>query len=174
MSAFSRKAAASKWGASAAARFKADPFSAAWDISASLSEAEAVARAVGMDASRRESARIAWNVRIAMTKGHTMIPWPAPVATKHDIVALEGSFATTRNAYEIDAFVASELASRSRDVPPPVSLNSEEFGDLDDEQLEAAKRVLTSGISILTGPPGCGKSFILRAIVAAVGGPSAS
>jgi exodeoxyribonuclease V alpha subunit len=77
----------------------------------------------------------------------------------------------TKNAYEIDAFVAAELKDRAtapRWHPGVLKIDPAD-PDLCAEQLAAVEAIGQCALCVVTGPPGSGKSHLVRAIVRALG-----
>jgi hypothetical protein len=91
----------------------------------------------------------------SVRNGHTVICVKDGTSLPPDsIVFSKGNdkYATSRTMYEIDAYIAAELKRRTG-IPRDEEIHVDDK-ELDREQRAAISTILSSGVSILTGPPG--------------------
>lgn len=179
------------WSTGAPDRVSRDPYGCMWDLKATLDEADALA-AAAMTPKGRIASHAKWLLKTAKKEGHTMLPltfvlpkllargqreFPGLTAAEalrciaeDDAVVCVGE-GEGRGVADVDtardeAFVAKEVRKRlGRSYLEPVDVDPA----LTEEQRLACKVVFDSSISIITGPPGTGKTTVVRALVEALG-----
>lgn len=179
------------WSTAAPDRVGRDPYGCMWELKATLDEADALA-AAAMTPKGRIACHAKWLLRAAKKEGHTMLPltFLLPkllargqrevqgltaagvlqcIAEDDDLVCVgegEGRGVADVDIARDEAFVAKEVRKRlGRSFLEPVDVDPA----LTEEQRLACKVVFDSSISIITGPPGTGKTTVVRALVEALG-----
>ncbi len=141
---------------------------------------------VRRDDVRRGQALAVWSLARAARDGHTVMPADLvlSVLAGEQVTAPESAVAAAIEsgrllahhdgllgleryamAEEAVADGLSRLLATARPIANPKAVDAV-AGDLDDEQRRAVGHVLTSGVSLLTGGPGTGKSRTVAAVVA--------
>lgn len=175
-------------GSGAIEQLRSDPYAATEVEGIGFATADALARALGVppDDPSRLDAGIVHALREAGDDGHTLLP-------RGELEYRAGRFLGTDVADRIGSLVASgrlvedddrivdplidaierRLARRVRELlaaEPELSVPDEVAADLTEEQARAVAQALESRLSILSGGPGTGKTFCMRALVDAVRG----
>jgi exodeoxyribonuclease V alpha subunit len=182
-----------KYGARTAQQLRDDPYRAAEEIAGvGFATADRIGHEVGIADGdpRRAAGAILHLVARAADQGHVFLParvlrdqaralevpedriGPAiEELASRDMLVVEGSDVYAPPMFEAERDAAAFLARLVRERPSPARLAeaiaaiaSEGLADL---QADAVRRSLTSGLMVLTGGPGTGKTTTVRAIVRA-------
>ncbi|MCW2991264.1 MAG: ATP-dependent RecD-like helicase [Solirubrobacterales bacterium] len=175
-------------GASAIEQLRADPYAATDVEGIGFATADALARALGVpeDDPARLDAGIVHALREAADDGHCHLPrgeleFRAGRFLGMDVGDRIGTLCASGRLIEDDERIVDplidaierRLARRVRellDAEPELAEPTERAGELTDEQWEAVQQACVCRLSILTGGPGTGKSWTMRALVDAVVG----
>lgn len=181
------KQALEAWDTQAPERVRRDPYAALFELKATLDEADAAAPGATAVARMIQHAR--WLLRAAKRDGHSMTPRAEVLAAvaaraKVDVsvaaAAIDQGLATHLLAAVGDgladpelcateAAIAREVLRRAAETRDDVELEDSALGVLSEEQREAARTALSASLAVLTGPPGTGKTTVVRALVTAMG-----
>lgn len=182
-----------KWGQEAPAQIRENPYALIGAIDGiGFLTADDVARKVGYDfkGGPRIRAGILHTLKEqANAKGHTCLPGRAlleeagkilgvPIdRIEREIASIEkdglivvadlpvgqtGGFIYLKGYYEDETFIAEKLKVLARQTLPA---GKPDFEGLADDQKEALEKAVTSGVFILTGAPGTGKTFTIKRIM---------
>ena len=173
-------------GPGAIEQLRADPYAATEVEGIGFATADALARALGVpaDAPGRLDAGIVHALREAEDDGHCHLP-RAELETRAarflrtDVAGRLGDLTAAGRLVAdgdrvVDPLVDAlerRLARRVRellDAPPHLAEPGERAAELTDEQWQAVEQACVCRLSILTGGPGTGKSWTMRALVDAV------
>lgn len=175
-----------KWGQDAPARIRENPYALIEAIDGiGFLTADEVARKIGYDfsgAPRIRAGVIHTLKEQAFGQGHTCLPKPKLLAEAEKILAVpperigselgplekEGlvvsadGFVYLKSYHDDEKLVAEKLKLLARQTLPP---GQPDFEGLADDQKEALSKAVTSGVFILTGAPGTGKTYTIKRII---------
>jgi len=175
-----------KWGQDAPGMIRENPYSLIDEIDGvGFLTADEVARKVGYDfsGSPRVRAGILHTLKEqAFGNGHTCLPRNVLLSEaakvlgieekliaaeivpmeKDGLVVVAEEFVYLTGYYEDEKSVAEKLKVLARHELPP---GQPDFEGLADDQKEALEKAVTSGVFILTGAPGTGKTFTIKRII---------
>lgn len=173
-----------KYGSSAAATLRAQPYRTVFEIGGTLDDAEAVACVTSLSLGAKARGHATWHVLQAAKKGDTMVPIAAPLATLGhtadarraltDALAVTDSLALVNDTHIADAMQLRVEQSVADAIRRRATGTQWTLPDLDDtdttpDQRQALRTVCAASIGVLTGPPGTGKSHCIRTLVALLG-----
>lgn len=175
-----------KWGQDAPARIRENPYALIEAIDGiGFLTADEVARKIGYDfsgAPRIRAGTIHTLKEQAFGQGHTCLPTPkllseaakilavaperisgeiGPLEKDGLVVAVEG-FVYLKSYHDDEKLVAEKLKVLARQTLPP---GQPDFESLADDQKEALSKAVASGVFILTGAPGTGKTYTIKRII---------
>ncbi|MCL6507027.1 MAG: AAA family ATPase, partial [Bryobacteraceae bacterium] len=175
-----------KWGQDAPARIRENPYALIEAIDGiGFLTADEVARKIGYDfsgAPRIRAGVIHALKEQAFGQGHTCLPTPKLLAEAAKILAVPperidselgplekdglvvsvDGFVYLKSYHDDEKLVAEKLKVLARQTLPP---GQPDFEGLADDQKEALSKAVTSGIFILTGAPGTGKTYTIKRII---------
>ncbi len=164
------------WGKHAPSKIRADPYGAMHELRVDKRAADQALESIVTDPRDRLRGRVAWMLRDAEKDGHTALPLaevearlgPLGLDATTDPACVHGLVMTAKTLAE-ETFLADAIRQRLRAAPPPLELPAAAGEGLAADQVAAVELVGASGVSVVTGPPGTGKSTVVRALVDAVG-----
>lgn len=173
------------WRGSALENIEKDPYGCVFDMKGTLDDADALAKSMPLRS--RVAQHVTWLLRAAKADGHTALPLAAlltKVASKtavrpddvkrvidafEDLEHLDGLVASTETVMT-DAFIASDIKTRvASTTRAPIPFPEDALASLSPEQAAAALTIAESGMCVVTGGPGTGKTTLVRAVVTAFG-----
>jgi exodeoxyribonuclease V alpha subunit len=175
-----------KWGQDAPARIRENPYALIEAIDGiGFLTADEVARKIGYDfsgAPRIRAGVIHTLKEQAFGQGHTCLPKAKLLAEAEKILAVPpdrigpelgplekdglvvavDSFVYLKSYHDDEKLVAEKLKVLARQTLPP---GQPDFESLADDQKEALSKAVSSGVFILTGAPGTGKTYTIKRII---------
>jgi exodeoxyribonuclease V alpha subunit len=175
-----------KWGQDAPARIRENPYALIEAIDGiGFLTADEVARKIGYDfsgAPRIRAGVIHTLKEQAFGQGHTCLPKAKLLAEAEKILALPperigselgplekdglvvavDSFVYLKSYHDDEKLIAEKLKVLARQTLPP---GQPDFEGLADDQKEALSKAVSSGVFILTGAPGTGKTYTIKRII---------
>jgi exodeoxyribonuclease V alpha subunit len=175
-----------KWGQEAPGRIRENPYALIDAVDGiGFLTADEVARKIGYDfagAPRIRAGIIHTLKEQAFGQGHTCLPTPALLAeaerilglaperiegelgplAKDGFVVVSDGFVYLKGYYDDEKLVAEKLKVLARQTLPP---GQPDLEGLAADQMEALGKAVGSGIFILTGAPGTGKTYTIKRII---------
>lgn len=175
-----------KWGQDAPARIRENPYALIEAIDGiGFLTADEVARKIGYDfaGAPRVRAGIVHTLKEqAFGQGHTCLPRPKLLAEAEKILALPperigaeleplakdglivsvNGFVYLKSYHDDEQLIAEKLKVLARQTLPP---GQPDYEGLAEDQKEALTKALSSGVFILTGAPGTGKTYTIKRII---------
>ena len=175
-----------KWGQDAPARIRENPYALIEAIDGiGFLTADEVARKIGYDFSgppRIRAGVIHTLKEQAFGQGHTCLPKAKLLAEAEKILAVPperigselgplekdglvvsvGGFVYLKGYHDDEQLIAEKLKVLARQTLPP---GQPDFEGLADDQNEALSKAVSSGVFILTGAPGTGKTYTIKRII---------
>ncbi len=175
-----------KWGQDAPARIRENPYALIEAIDGiGFLTADEVARKIGYDfsgAPRLRAGVIHTLKEQAFGQGHTCLPKPKLLQEAEKILAVPperigseleplekdglvvsaNGFVYLRSYHDDEKLIAEKLKVLARQTLPS---GQPDFEGLADDQKEALSKAVSSGVFILTGAPGTGKTYTIKRII---------
>jgi exodeoxyribonuclease V alpha subunit len=175
-----------KWGQDAPARIRENPYALIEAIDGiGFLTADEVARKIGYDfagAPRIRAGVIHTLKEQAFGQGHTCLPTPKLLSEAEKILALPperigaeleplakdglivsvSGFVYLKSYHDDEQLIAEKLKVLARQTLSP---GQPDFEGLAEDQKEALTKALSSGVFILTGAPGTGKTYTIKRII---------
>lgn len=160
----------------------ANPYAAVREGGGTLEVADKIAAALKLGIRDKVLGHVEWALtsRSSMKRGAliTKLRFALELSASRVASALDAAIASgqlvalgadimTKKHHEDNLRVAEEIKRRGLPSAMPLDFGALS-GDLDETQLEAVLKAAKHRLSVVTGPPGTGKSHVVRAITAAV------